>query len=331
MIIDLLYVLKPNQVVESDSAYLAAAIKTKKEGDFLKTISRRIQLSGGNKCFVRCPGCYNFFSGKDYVTSDLLNFLTQLKEKVDVPKVTMSGGEPLAREDMPYILSSLKELGYRINLDTVGLSLIKDVMIGRNTLVKQISSEEIIRSIDVIGIPFDGSTDYMMNMFRRGLKVNEILGILDELSSKGANICINTVVHKNNYDDIVNIFDHLKGYEAISKWQLFQFMPIGPGGFKNRLKYELPDEQFEELRATLDSINDTSIDIQLKSRLNRKNKYLLIDGEGVVWIPRQNEHDHWLTDDENNERILIGNIGDQNAVEKVLAELEKYDNVLAVN
>ncbi|MFD5853656.1 radical SAM protein [Cytobacillus pseudoceanisediminis] len=295
----------------------------------MKTISRRIQLSGGNKCFVRCPGCYNFFSNKDYVTEDLLDFLTQLKDKVLVPKVTMSGGEPLAREDMPYILSALKELGYRINLDTVGLSLIRDVIVGQNTLVKKISSEDIISSIDVIGIPFDGSSDDLMNMFRRGLKVDEILGILDDLSSKGANICINTVVHKNNYDDIQNIYELIKPYQSITKWQLFQFMPIGPGGYKNRLKYELSDQQFENLREALDF--DTVIDIQLKSRLNRKNKYLLIDGEGVVWIPRQNEHDHWLTEDENNERILIGNISDENAVDKVLDQLEKYDKVLAVN
>ncbi|MGR3765958.1 radical SAM protein [Rossellomorea sp. NS-SX7] len=295
----------------------------------MQELNRRIQLSGGNKCFVRCPGCYNFFSGKDYITSDLINFLSELKEKVNISKVTMSGGEPLAREDMPYILHTLKTLGYTINLDTVGLSLIRDVTIGKNTIIKKISSKGIVQSIDVIGIPFDGSTDEIMNMFRRKLKVHEVLGILDELSFNNANIGINTVVHKNNIDDIINIYHQLKEYNNILKWQLFQYMPIGPGGYKNRHKYELSDEEFNSLEETLHSVNDTSMDIQLKSRLHRKNKYLLIDGEGVVWIPRQNEHNDWLTEDENNERILLGNINEENAVDKILSQVEKYDKVPA--
>jgi MoaA/NifB/PqqE/SkfB family radical SAM enzyme len=291
----------------------------------MQELSRRIQLSGGNKCFVRCPGCYNFFSNKDYITSDLINFLAELKKRVNISKVTMSGGEPLARKDMPYILSTLKTLGYTINLDTVGLSLIKDVLVGRDTVIKKISSKEIISSIDVIGIPLDGSTDELVNLFRRKLKVNDILNILDELSLNNANICINTVVHKDNIHDIVNIYDQIKEYNSIIKWQLFQYMPIGPGGYKNKHKYELSDDEFNKLEGVLNAINNTSIDIQLKSRLRRKNKYMLIDGEGVVWIPRQNEDEYWMTEDENNERILLGNINEENAVDNILAKLEKYD------
>jgi MoaA/NifB/PqqE/SkfB family radical SAM enzyme len=293
----------------------------------MQELSRRIQLSGGNKCFVRCPGCYNFFSNKDYVTSDLIKFLTEMKQAVNISKVTMSGGEPLAREDMPYILSTLKSLGYTINLDTVGLSLIKDVTIGQSTLVKRIASEEITKSINVIGIPLDGSTDEMVNIFRRQLRVEDILKVLDELSLNDVNICINTVVHKGNLHDILNVYNLIKDYEKITKWQLFQFMPIGPGGYKNRTKYEISDEEFNAVGNILNAVKDNHIDIQLKSRLHRKNKYLLIDGEGVIWIPRQNEDSTWMADDENNERILIGNINQADAVNHVLTELEKYDKL----
>ncbi|WP_028546745.1 radical SAM protein [Paenibacillus taiwanensis] len=291
----------------------------------MKMINRSVQLSGGNKCFVRCPGCYNFFSNKDYLTKDLLHFLFELKERTGIPKITMAGGEPLARWDMPYILRNLKKMGYRINLDTVGLSLIKDVEIGTNKIVNKISAEDIVHSVDIIGIPFDGSTDYIINHFRRNLKVNEIIRILEELSLKGANLCINTVVHKNNIDDIINIFNLIKGYQNIKKWQLFQFMPIGPGGYKNRLKYELSDEDFNSLEKILTSFNNTSIEIQLKSRLNRKNKYLLIDGEGIVWVPQQNNHDYWLSEDENNERILLGNIAEKDAVNSILSLLVNHE------
>lgn len=287
--------------------------------------NRRVQLSGGNKCFVRCPGCYNFFSNKDYKTTDLLNFLSELKEKSNVSKLTMAGGEPLAREDMPYILEALKEMGFSINLDTVGLSIIRDVEIGKHFLVKKIAAKEIVKSVNVIGIPFDGSTDSLQHLFRRNLKISEIVNILDELTLNGARIGINTVVHKQNYEDILNIFKYLRRYKSIIKWQLFQFMPIGPGGFKNKLKYELSDEKFDQLGEILKDINDTHIDIQLKSRLNRKNKYLLIDGEGVIWIPRQNDNPVWAEEDVNNERILLGNINDLNAVDNIMGLLPQYE------
>ncbi|PNQ82326.1 radical SAM protein [Paenibacillus sp. F4] len=293
----------------------------------MNMISRSIQLSGGNKCFVRCPGCYNYFSNTDYATNDLLNFLSQFKGETNISKVTMAGGDPLAREDMPFILQSLKDMGFRINLDTVGLPLIKDAIIGRNTLVKKISAEEIIQAVEIIGIPLDGSTDEIISTFRRGLRVDNIIEILEVLSLKQANICINTVVHKQNYNDIIHIYDYLKKFEAIIKWQLFQYMPIGPGGFKNKHRFEIADDQFNKLKKTIDSLHKGPLNIQFKSRLNRKNQYLLIDGEGVIWIPKQNRIGAWLNDDENNDRILLGHISEKNIVNNVLKLISNYEIV----
>lgn len=81
----------------------------------MSTSFRSIILSGGNKCFVRCPGCYNYFSTKDYNTESLIDFIREMKESANINKITMAGGEPLVREDMGYILQNLKQLGLVIN------------------------------------------------------------------------------------------------------------------------------------------------------------------------------------------------------------------------
>ena len=63
--------------------------------------------------------------------------------------------------------------------------------------------------------------------------------MIEFFDSKNINICINTVIHKKNMDDIENIYNIIKNYKCIKKWQIFQFMPIGPMGRKNADLFEI--------------------------------------------------------------------------------------------
>lgn len=168
-----------------------------------------------------------------------------------------------------------------------------------------------------------------VTIFRRGLKLDEIMGILKVLSKEvNANVCINTVVHNENKDDLINIYNKIKKFPKIFKWQLFQYMPIGPGGFKNRYKYEITDEQYENAKLSLlEARNNDNVEIEFKSRLQRKNRYLLVDGEGVIWMPKQNEEDLWLNEDSNNQRVIIGKISDHGIADKVIEQIFQLSNV----
>lgn len=162
--------------------------------------------------------------------------------------------------------------------------------------------------------------------------MDEVKEIIEILSKYKSNICINTVVHKENYSDILNIFSIIINYPYITKWQLFQYMPIGPGGFKNKLKYEVADETYKNVENELKFFTEgnSSVDIQFKSRENRKNQYLLIDGEGVVWIPKQDNNNSWAENDVNNERLILGTIHNKNAAKLVLEKLRELDKREAV-
>ena len=74
-------------------------------------------------CNFRCPFCHNsdLLSGQGQPLMDdeeLLSFLQKRKGLLD--GVCITGGEPTLQQELPQLLSRIKELGYAVKLDTNG-------------------------------------------------------------------------------------------------------------------------------------------------------------------------------------------------------------------
>ena len=74
-------------------------------------------------CDMRCPFCHNaelISKNADVLMTDdeLLNFLNSRKGLLD--GVAFTGGEPSLRKELPGLIRKIRELGYRIKLDTNG-------------------------------------------------------------------------------------------------------------------------------------------------------------------------------------------------------------------
>lgn len=89
--------------------------------DFPGRIACTVFLPG---CNLRCPFCHNASlvlpeREKDIITQDaLLEFLSSRKKKLD--GVCVTGGEPTLYIDLPELLSSIKDMGFQVKLDTNG-------------------------------------------------------------------------------------------------------------------------------------------------------------------------------------------------------------------
>ena len=88
--------------------------------DFPGTIAC-IVFTGG--CNFRCPFCHN--SGlvlnpkeNNNLERDVLRYLSERKNIID--GVCITGGEPLLQPDLIDFISTVKELGYKVKLDTNG-------------------------------------------------------------------------------------------------------------------------------------------------------------------------------------------------------------------
>ncbi len=88
--------------------------------DFPKTISSIIFVYG---CNFRCPFCYN----RDLVVTDSLpdypeNIIREklLERKGFIDGVVITGGEPLLYENTLDMIKEIKEMGFKVKLDTNG-------------------------------------------------------------------------------------------------------------------------------------------------------------------------------------------------------------------
>ena len=278
---------------------------------------------------MACPGCYNYFGDTVAPTADLLNFVSEYARHFGLRKITVGGGDPLTRTDIVTLLRGIKGLGLKINLDTVGTNIVADAEIrfmGKGTVAK-VNPEDLVESVDLLGIPIDGSTTEKARLFRRFYDLPHQMRVLEALSRAGARVCINTVAHIGNLDDLANIARIVADQACVVEWQIFQFMPIGPLGFRNRERYNVTTSQYEQAVAPLEVLlSESGINLKAKSASGRKNRYLLIDSDGQAWIPRQNDDEGWTMEDQNGERRIICNISDANAIEALQREFATSDS-----
>lgn len=262
----------------------------------MKEKSLIIQCS--NLCPCCCPGCYNFFSNKQISSKDIDDFVVVYKDMYDLHKVTLSGGDPLLRNDISTIINNMLKRELSITIDTVGTTLL-------NPMRKELFVS--LEKIDFLGLPLDGVCDQTIQFFRQHISFQQCLKIIERAKQIGVSICINTVAHAKNLEDIPKIGFVINNETCIHKWQIFQFMPIGPGGFANKLAYSIRNEDFNSL---LESIGDqkyrNSLTIDFKSIEDRKNQYLILGCDGILWMPQIGRN-----------RTVVGDIRDENIFNKI--------------
>lgn len=293
-------------------------------------------IAAGKGCFTCCKGCYQYFGKKQVLTDYLLDFIKEYKEEFELKKITLAGGDPMTRKDIVYLIEQLQKMDLEIYMDTVGKNFIKksDIIFQDTGIAEYIDPLTLKGKISKIGIPLDGCTTEQINSFRKKITLDEILDILKVLNENNYDICINTVVNKNNIYDLKNIFKIIKNFENITQWQLFQYSPIGELGFKNRDLYEIDNKLFEDkIVELLELENETNIQIEGKSNSYRKLNYILVNSDGEVWQPKYNAYKSTFEiDDANSDKHIIGNIYDDNIIKKIRIYLDNINkNIEIIN
>lgn len=290
-------------------------------------------IAAGQGCFTCCCGCYQYFGNSQVSTSALLKFIKKYREEINLEKITLAGGDPMTRKDIIYFVDELSKMNLKIYMDTVGKNFVKNSNIifqGKGN-VKYVNPKLLNGKIHKIGIPMDGYNTLQINCFRRGITLEETLSIISVLNDNNYNICVNTVVNKNNINDLKKILEIIKNYKKVSQWQLFQYSPIGTLGYKNRKFFEIDNKLFKESIDDLINNNRTKIIIEGKSNSYRKLNYILVNSDGIVWQPYYNTlKSNFENEDANDDKTIIGTIFDQNIIEKIKNYLDNINkNIIA--
>ena len=76
-------------------------------------------FTGG--CNYRCPFCHNSPLIKNQPTIDMEEIFSYLnKRKKMIDAVVITGGEPTLHNELPNVIAQIRELGFKIKLDTNG-------------------------------------------------------------------------------------------------------------------------------------------------------------------------------------------------------------------
>jgi len=275
---------------------------------------KKINLCISNHCFIKCKGCYNnFCKEKEEISYPKIEKFLEYAKFFGLTKVTLSGGDPFARKDISKIIKKCLDFNLKVNIDTTGLNLISDEnIVGTNEKIDQFKDISLLKKVSNISIPLDGSNNETISKFRISKEnlYKKTIKLLEFFEKENIKIGINTVFHKENMRDMNNIYEILKKYKCIKKWQVFQYMPIGPLGKKNEAIFKVEDYEFDKNKERFEKLSNAQMKIEFKSAKQRSKNYMLVNSIGTAYRV-----------DLNNEIETFGNVGDSETWENILKNI----------
>lgn len=207
-------------------------------------------------CNFRCPFCHNPMlvqasseagkvknnsqnpevqEGHPYIAKDdLLDFLKTRAGRLD--GVVVTGGEPTVHPDLDEFLNQIKDLGYKIKLDTNGTN--------PEVLEKMIQQGQV----DYLAMDFKGSPERYSDITRTEVDFSNIQKSAILIMNSGLSYEFRTTVIPGlvTKSDIEKIGDNIQGAE---KWFLQRFInhtPLLSEDFQNRQPFS--DKEMEEMK-----------------------------------------------------------------------------------
>jgi pyrroloquinoline quinone biosynthesis protein E len=158
------------------------------------------------RCPLHCVFCYNptdfARTGPELDTDDWLRVLAQARAMGAV-QLGLSGGEPLAREDLEVIVAEAHRLGFYINLITSGVGL-------NETRIAALKAA----GLDHIQLSFQDSSQ-KMNDFLSSTRTYELKSKVAALIKKyDYPMVLNVVLHRLNIDHVEEILNMADGLGA---------------------------------------------------------------------------------------------------------------------
>ncbi|WP_187646883.1 anaerobic ribonucleoside-triphosphate reductase activating protein [Nitrosophilus labii] len=181
--------------------------------DFPDRPSCIIWLAG---CNMRCPYCHNpdiVFGKNEKDFSEILKFLKKRRRVLE--GAVISGGEPTLHKDLEKICKAVKDLGYKIKLDTNG---------SNPKLLKELLDEGLL---DYVALDLKATKEKYQKITKTNFfdKTIESLKILNDSNIEFE---VRTTVHTDllNENDVEDISKILKNMNFRGKFYIQNFIKI---------------------------------------------------------------------------------------------------------
>ncbi|MEN6389379.1 MAG: SynChlorMet cassette radical SAM/SPASM protein ScmE [Syntrophomonas sp.] len=156
---------------------------------------RSVDIAITSRCNLRCQYCFHFSgpgdTDKELPTADWLAFIQELGECA-VMNVTLEGGEPFCRADLPEIIAGIVQNRMRYSLLSNGTLITDDV-------ARYIASTN---RCDSVQISIDGSKAEIHDSCRGEGNFDKAVRGVDILKQHGIPVQVRLTIHKHNVRDL---------------------------------------------------------------------------------------------------------------------------------
>lgn len=170
-------------------------------------------FTGG--CNMRCPFCHNpslvLNEAEEYPMDKFIKFLNTRKSTLE--GICITGGEPLINKDIAAFINTIKQMGYRIKLDTNGCFPEK--------------LAEVIRLVDYVAIDIKNSpSKYALTTGLEKIDLSDIKKSIDIVMNSSSDYEFRTTVVKGLHE-ISDIEECAKLISGAKKYFLQKFIDSG--------------------------------------------------------------------------------------------------------
>ena len=225
-----------------------------------------------NRCNLTCDYCYRINSTNDFMTQEVFERVLSKLIDFDVKQINITGGESLLHPKWREYIKCAHEMNFQVILSTNGLLLNLD--------------DPILNYIDVLAIGLDGSCEEIDSKFRGMNHFSIVNDIIQKYKKKKYNFSlkINTVLTKENYDDIENMIPIVLGDNIF--WRVFFCKFKGDYNSLSNDKAVSRDDYLNKVKALNKLMPEA---FMLKSCLEDSTLdrvYTLINADGMLFVSR---------------------------------------------
>ena len=230
-----------------------------------------LRISVTDRCNLRCMYCMSPEGVKQIKYKEILRYeeivrIVELATSLGVRKIRITGGEPIARKNITYLISSLS-----------AMRCIEDISLTTNGVLLERYADELARAgLDRVNISLDSLKHARFADITRGGTLKVVLRGIERAEKAGlVPIKINMVPIKGFNHDEIGEFSKItltKPYQV----RFIEFMPIGPKEMWRPDKY-IPIQEIKKL------VEETGKLFPVKMKKSGPAQYFRFEGApGVV-------------------------------------------------
>lgn len=228
-----------------------------------------------SRCNDHCLFCYRDRDSGE-VDFERQKIIVEKIAGSGIRKVTFAGGEPLMAKKLRELILYAKQKGLIVSMTTNGILLTDEWL------------EFCMGNLDWITFSLDGTDEKIQSaMGRNPEHTKRTRMLLEKIKRTEMKICrvkLNTVVSRINQDYVTELADWVLEY-SVSRWKLFQFVPLRGSAREHWDSFFISDEDFNQ---TVDKVRQFMGEqrqrVTVSGRENIESAYFVIFPNGDIRI-----------------------------------------------